>query len=161
MTVYNKAGDVAADLYVRMSGILLANGCETDIGRDVRRGRRKMPGDDAPPCLVMFEGDDDPKDHPGRIPMVLVQQAYVFDAFDKCDPENPNDKAHAMIRDIKRAIFGKADPAKNTTGDATLGGKVRQVLYIGRDIGPRADGAAFVQARVMVVVEFVEDLTNP
>lgn len=161
MTTYTRAGDVAADLFARMRSIRLDNGCETDIGRDVKRGRRKLPGDDAPPCMVMYEGDDDPQDRPGRIPMALVQQAYVFDAFDKCDPENPNDQAHAMIRDIKRAIFAKADPVRGTTGDMTLGGKVSKVLYLGRDIGPRPDGVALVQARVMIVVEFVEDLTNP
>ena len=149
---YTKAGDIAAEIASRMARIRIAGGFETDIGRDVKRGRRKIPADDAPPCVVMFEGDDDPKDRPGRIPLVLVQQAYVLDAFDKCDPDNPNDQAHKMIRDLKRVIFA---------GDATLGGKVSRVMYIGRDIGPRPDGAALVQARVMIVVEYVEDLTNP
>ena len=149
---YTKAGDIAAELATRMARIRLADGFETDIGRDVKRGRRKLPADDAPPCVVMFEGDDTPTDRPGRIPLVLVQQAYVFDAFDKCDPDNPNDQAHKLIRDMKRVIFA---------GDATLGATVSKVLYVGRDIGPRPDGVALVQARVMIVVEFVEDLTNP
>lgn len=150
--IYTRAGDVAAELFTRLSTIRLAAGFETDIGRDVKRGRRKMPGDDAPPCMVMFEGDDTPTDRPGRIPLVQVQQSYIFDGFDKCDPDNPNDKAHMIIRDIKRVIFA---------GDATLGGKVSKVIYMGRDIGPRPDGVALVQARVMIAVEFVEDLTNP
>lgn len=149
---YTRAGDIATELAARLSRIRLADGFETDIGRDVKRGRRKLPADDAPPCVVMFEGDDTPTDRPGRIPLVLVQQAYVFDAFDKCDPDNPNDQAHKLIRDIKRAIFA---------GDATLGAKVSKVMYVGRDIGPRPDGVALVQARVMILVEFVEDLTNP
>lgn len=149
---YQKAGDIAIELHTRLSRILKVNGFETDIGRDVMRGRRKMPGDEAPPCTVMVEGDDTPTDRPGRIPLVLIQQSYVIDGFDKCDPDHPNDQAHRMIRDIKRAIFA---------GDATLGGKVSRVMYMGRDIGPRPDGVALVQARVMIDVEFVEDLTNP
>jgi hypothetical protein len=149
---YTKAGDIATELYARLSRIRIAAGFETEVGRDVKRGRRKLPGDDAPPCIVMFEGDDSPTDRPGRIPLVLVQQSYVFDAFDKCDPDNPNDQAHKMIRDMKRAIFA---------GDATLGGRVSRVSYLGRDIGPRPDGVALVQARVMIDVEYVEDLTNP
>lgn len=157
---YTRAADVAADLYARMSAIRLAAGFDTDIGRDVKRGRRKMPGDDAPPCLVMYEGDDDIKDRPGKIPLANVQQAYVFDAFDKCDPENPNDQAHKMIRDMKRAIF-KGNALNDDKGDMTLGGRVNRVLYVGRDIGPRPDGVALVQARVMIVVEFVENLLNP
>lgn len=157
---YTRAGDVAADLAERLSRILIVNGFETDIGRDVRRGRRALPGDDAPPCLVMFEGDDEIMDRPGRIPLANVQQAYVFDGFDKCDADNPNDQAHKMIRDIKRAIF-KGNAQNDGKGDATLGGRVGRVLYLGRDIGPRPDGVALVQARVLIAVEFVEDLTNP
>jgi hypothetical protein len=84
--------------------------------------------------------------------MVLISQSYMIDAFDVCDPDNPNTKALSMIRDIKRAIFKT---------DATLGGAVKKVSYLGRDIGPRPDGVAMVQARVMISVEYVEDLTNP
>jgi hypothetical protein len=152
MTTYTRAGDIAAELAARLARIRTANGFETEIGRDVKRGKRKVPADDAPPCVVMIEGNDDPQDRPGRIPMVLVQQSYMFDAFDRCDPDNPNDQAHKMIRDLKRTIFA---------GDATLGGKVSKVIYQGRDIGPRPDGAALVQVRVLIDVEFVEDLTNP
>lgn len=152
MTTLSKAAQISAEIKERLQGILLAHGCETNIGRDVMMGRRKLPGDDQPPCIVVMEGDDNIKDQPGRIPQVLVSQAYVFDAFDKCDPDNPNNRAHAMIRDMKRAIFA---------GDTTLGGKVRAVNYLGRDIGPRPDGVALVQARVMIAVEYVEDLCNP
>lgn len=152
MTTYTRAADVSTEILRRLKTIRLANGCETDIGRDVLAGRRKIPGDDQPPCLIVLEGADDPRDQPGRIPSVLISQSYVFDGYDKCDPDNPNTKAHAIIRDIKRAIFA---------GDATLGSTVKSVSYLGRDIGPRPDGAALVQARVMVSVEFVEDLTRP
>lgn len=152
MSTYTKAADVSAEIIRRLKTILLVNGCETDIGRDVMAGRRKIPGDDRPPCLIVLEGGDDARDQPGRIPSVLISQSYVFDGFDKCDPDNPNTQGHAIIRDIKRAIF---------KGDTTLGGAVRSVTYIGRDIGPRPDGVALVQARVMISVEFVEDLTNP
>lgn len=152
MTTYTRAGDIANELAARLARIRTANGFETDIGRDVKRGKRKMPADDAPPCVVMIEGNDTPQDRPGRVPLVLIEQPYTFDAFDKCDPDHPNDQAHKMIRDIKRAIFA---------GDATLGGKVSRVLYQGRDIGPRPDGTALVQVRVLIDVEFIEDLTNP
>lgn len=148
----NTAEGVANEIKVRIAGIRTVYGYETEIGRDVMMGRRKLPGDDRPPCTVVLEGADDPKDHPARIPSVLVQQSYWIDGFDVCDPDNPNTKAHAMIRDIKRAIF---------QGDATLGGKVREVHYRGRDIGPRADGVSLVQARVIIDVEYVENLTAP
>jgi hypothetical protein len=152
----NSAGDIAIEIARRLGLILISNGCETDIGRTVMRGRRKMPGDDDPPCVVVFEGGDDVKDHPGRIPQLLVNQVYAIDGFDKCDPDNPNDQAHRMIRDIKRALF-----SENGVVDTTLGGRVRAIDYAGRDIGPRPDGAALVQARVMVQVQYVENLATP
>lgn len=152
MTNYTKAADVSAEVIRRLKTILTSNGYETDIGRDVMAGYRKIPGDDRPPCLIVLEGADDVRDQPGRIPSVLISQMYHLDGFDKCDADNPNTKGHAIIRDIKRAIF------KDGT---TLGNAVKSVTYIGRDIGPRPDGVALVQARVMITVEFVEDLTNP
>lgn len=154
MTTIFTAGAVSAELKERLSKILLANGCETDIGRDIMMGRRKIPVDDRPPCIMVSEGMDDNMDQPGRLPLVLVSQDYIVDAFDVCDPDNPNVKAHAMIRDIKRAIFGGQD-------GGTWGGKVRKVTYRGRDIGPREDGVALVRSQVMLSVEYVEDLTNP
>ena len=152
MSNFNTAAAVSAEIKRRLQGILLTNACETDIGRDIMLGRRKLPGDDRPPCIVVLEGGDDPRDQPGRLPSVLISQAYVIDGFDICDPDDPNTKGHAIIRDLKRAIF---------KGDATLGGAVKSVTYLGRDIGPRADGVALVQARILISVEYVEDLTNP
>lgn len=152
MSTFTKAADVSAEIHVRLSAIRLVNGSETDCGRDVMLGRRKLPGDEQPPCLVVLEGGDTVTSQPGRIPMALISHGYTIDGFDKCDPDNPNTQAHKIIRDIKRAIF---------KGDANFGGLVKSVTYIGRDIGPRPDGVALVQARVMISVEFVEDLTNP
>lgn len=152
MSTYTRASDVAAEVSARLATIRLTSGAETDIGRDVMRGRRNLPEDDKPPCIVVIEGNDDPRDTPGRIPSCHTSLPFVIDSFDVCDPDNPNDKAHAMIRDIKRALFKDG---------ATLGGQVRSVKYTGRDIGPRPDGAALVQARVSIEVEFVEDLQNP
>jgi len=155
MTVFMKSADVAAEIKTRMQGVLLSNGCETDIGRAVFMGRRKLPGDDEPPCIIVIEADDRTDDTAGKTQTakIKVRQPYMIDAWDVCDPNNPNDKAHAMIRDIKRAIFGG--------GNRMLDGKVFAVEYVGRDIGPRPDGVALVQVRVEIAVVFAEDLANP
>ena len=154
MTVYVKAADVAEEIVTRLSGITLAAGAETNIGTNVKQGKRKLPAEDEIPCCYLIEGGDDVEDTAGRMQtaLVKVRQAYVIDAFDACDPDNPNLKAHAMIRDIKRALFKDG---------RTFGGKVVEVSYMGRDIGPRPDGVALVQARVMIEVSFAEDLANP
>jgi hypothetical protein len=154
MTVFVKSEDIANEIVRRLSEIRIANDCETDIGRDVQRGRRRIPVDDEPPCIQLVEGGDDVVDTAGRTltAQIKVQQTYVIDAFDQCDPANPNTQAHKMIRDLKRAIF---------KGGRTLGGTVAEVDYLGKDIGPRPDGAALVQARIAIRVSFAEDLANP
>jgi hypothetical protein len=154
MTVFVRAEDVADEVARRISLIRTANGSETDIGRTVMRGRRRLPGDDEPPCAVIIEGNDELEDSAGRsqTARIKVRQTFMVDGFDRCDPDNPNVKAHAIIRDIKRALFA---------GDRNFGGRVFEVVYRGRDIGPRPDGVALVQARVMIEVAFAEDLANP
>lgn len=156
MTVFLKSADVAAEIKTRLQAILLSNGCETDIGSQVFMGRRKLPGEaDDVPCTIVTEGDDTVDDTAGRrqTAQIKVRQNYVIDGFDTCDANNPNDKAHAMIRDIKRAIFAN--------NNRMLDGKVFSVEYLGRDIGPRPDGVALVQARVMIAVTFAENLSDP
>ena len=154
MTVFVKASDIGAEITTRLQTLRLASGAETDIGINVMRGKRKLPADDEVPCCILIEGDDSVEDAAGRLQsaLVKVRVAFIIDAFDRCDPDNPNDKAHAMIRDIKRVLF---------VDGRTFGGKVVEVAYRGRDIGPRPDGVALVQARVMIEVSYAEDLANP
>ena len=154
MTVFVKAADVAAEIVARIASITTANGAETNIGLNVLQGKRKLPADDEVPCAILIEGEDSVDDTAGRMQTALIKvtQGYVIDGFDVCDPNNPNVKAQAMIRDIKRALFKDG---------RTFGGKVVEVSYVGRDIGPRPDGVALVQARVMIEVAFAEDLANP
>lgn len=154
MTTYTKASEVSDEIARRLQTISPATGYETNIGVNVLRGRRKLPGDDEAPCCNLIEGSDEILDTVGRTgaAIVKVEQSYVIDSFDVCDPDNPNDKAHAMIRDVKKALFKDG---------RTLGGVVVALNYKGRDMGARPDGVAMVQSRVMISVEFAEDLANP
>jgi hypothetical protein len=151
MTIFTKASEVAANIATRIAAINVLGGYETDIGARVFRGRRNVD-ESAVPCAVIIEGTDTPTDRPGKLPTVSITQRYVIAAYLTCDPNNPNDAAHAAIRDIKKAIFN---------GDGDFGGKVLRVSYRGRDIGPRADGVPVVFVTVDIDVDYVEDLTNP
>lgn len=150
-TPYTKGEQVAGELFRRLEKISTANGAETDIGARVYRGRRNVDESQIP-CSVVIEGVDTPKDRPGRMPTISVTQRYVLAAYVQCDPDNPNDAAHAAVRDIKRALFSDG---------GTFGGRVLRVTYQGRDIGPRADGRPVVFVTVDVDIDYVEDLTNP
>lgn len=151
MSTKQKAEDIALDIFARMQQITVANGAETDIGLKVFRGKRKVDDDEAP-CCVLVEGPDTPVDRPGKLPTSTITQTYILVGYLACDADNPNDAAHKIIRDFKRAIF---------KGDGTLGGAVIRANYRGRDIGPRADGVNIVTALIEITIDYVEDLTNP
>ena len=126
---------------------------ETDIGRTVFRGKRKIENLDVP-CAVLHEGDDSVLEHAtGRIAKVKLGQRYILGGYAICDADNPNDMALTIIRDLKRMIFG--------SGKRDLNGQVYDVRYFGRAVGPRSDGSNIVFAIIEVEVEFVEDLTIP
>lgn len=150
MTYLKKAADIATELSARLAKIKVADGANTDIGSTVLRGRRRID-DNQVPCVVLIEGPDAPGTTPGRIPQCEIAQTYVLVGYDKCHPNHPNDKAHLMIRDLKRAVFHDG---------VTLGDKVRKVTYVGRDIGPRGDGVDVVCATVEITVSYVEDLAD-
>lgn len=144
-----KASELAITLTTRLSEITIANGYNTDIGARVFRGKRSI-GEGAVPCVIIVEGDDTPTSDALR--NVAIDQAYSIEAHDACDPNNPNDKAHLILVDIKRAIFGK---------DQNLDGLARKLEYKGRSILPREDGLAIVTAGISINVRYVDDLTNP
>lgn len=151
MTTLNSASDVALAVAARVAGITIANGFNTDIGLKTMRGRRRID-DSQVPCAVIAEGLDVVTKGPGRFSANEIAQTYVLIAYHACHPDHPNDKAHEVIKDLKRAIF------KDGT---TLDGSVKRVEYIGRDIGPRGDGVSIVCCSIEIVVHFVEDLANP
>ena len=154
-TLLQRAEDIGTELATRLAACTVALGAETDLGAKVYRGRRHVD-DTMLPCTVVIEGDDVPARGGNVKTQYKLAQRYVIFAYVPCDPDNPNDAAHAAIRDMKRALFktdGVADPR--------LGGKVRDLEYLGRDIGPRSDGSAFVLAAIEVGVEYVEDVASP
>lgn len=151
--VFQTAEGISDEIVARLQRITVALGAETDAGVRVFRGRR-VPSDDLIPCTVIIEGTDQVVGQQGWF--AQFQQQYLIYAYVPCDPANPNVAAHKALRDLKRAIF-------QTDGkpDWTWRGRVRRVTYQGKDIGPRADGAAFVLAVLDVAIEYAENLAQP
>lgn len=152
MTTYTTATQVANDIKTRIEGISVANGFNTNIGLKLFRGKTNGPEKEQVPCSVLLEGDDNPTQSPGRKPLIKNKQQYAIGGYDICDPDHPNDKAHLIIKDIKRALFGPT---------ANFDEAVYRLEYKGREIGPRADGQPIVWALVHIQVEYAEDLSNP
>ena len=69
-------------------------------------------------------------------------------------PAQPNDKAHLLLADLKKCIFGV---------DPTTYGLVRpsDLEYVGRSIGVREDGSTYVAASITIRISYVENLANP
>jgi hypothetical protein len=151
---FHSQGEVAAEIKVRLALNTTALGAETDIGRKVYRGKRTI----APslvPCTSILEGDDQAVPETKRT-TYLVTTRYAVLAYVECDDEEPELNAHAAIRDIKRRLF-----MTNNEPDATLGKKAKEVLYLGKQIAPRADGEKFVLVVVEFTVTIVENVANP
>lgn len=154
MTQLHSAEAIAAEIKSRVDLIRIANGYETDIGVSVYQGLRRID-DEMIPCTVVIEGNDDPGPQQVNGDMQLGQK-YVLFAYLPCDALHPNVAAHAAIRDLKRAVF-----ITNGKPDRRWDRKVTEVTYLGRDIGPRTDGASFVLAAIEIEVKYVESLANP
>ena len=154
MSLLLRAEDIAAEIKTRLLTRTVALGAETDIGLAVYMGKRSIDKSQIP-CVVIIEGDDMPEAASARTDYHVVQR-YALLAYLPCDPDNPNVAAHAAIRDLKRAVFITAGRP-----DHRLGDQVKRVEYLGRDIGPRADGEALVLAIVEVAVEYVENVATP
>lgn len=155
MSLLQSAEAIAAELKTRLLACTVAQGAETNIGSAVYLGRRSAIDKTQIPCLVVLEGDDMPEPANTRTEYQIVQQ-YALLAYLPCDVNNPNVAAHAALRDMKRAVFLTAG-----TPDVRLGNRVKRVEYLGRDIGPRADGEAFVLAILEISVTYVENLATP
>jgi hypothetical protein len=143
------AESVGLAIAARLATITVAGGFETDVGARVYRGRRRIDPAQVP-CVVMVEAEDKVLDHNAK--SVRLHQRYIVEAHAACDPDHPNDAAHKMLRDIKRAVF---------TADKTLGGVARDIFSAGRGIAGRDDGLSIVSAIVEVDVEYIENLHAP
>lgn len=152
MTTLNRGSDIAAYITGLLEQITKANGYNTDIGLNVMRGRRKID-DSHLPCAVIIEGEDKPDGPSGRYEVVLDQD-FVVGGYDFCDPNNPNDQGHLIVKDIKKALWNRDTQADN------LGRRVKSCKYMGKDIGPRADGEPMIFAVVHLQVRFAETLDD-
>lgn len=157
---FTRARDIAQHLTTLMAGISKVNGFETDIGAQVFRGKRKID-DTQVPCAVILEGEDKPGSEQGRGSQQITQ-SYVLGGYAECDPDQPNDTAHQIISDIKKALFTNTDATRVdlAKGTVSFGGRVKSVEYRGRDIGPRTDGVPIVFAVVHIDVTYVENLAE-
>lgn len=143
------ASAVAAEIYARATSVTTANGFATNVGARTFRGKRRIAEDDLP-CLLVFEGKDKVDDQQGI--HVKVGQRFILEGHDYCDADNPNDKGHEIIADLKRAIF---------SGDITFGRTIRALSYKARTLGAREDGLAATFASIEIEVLFSENLTVP
>lgn len=150
----SKAHEIALALQALLERVRPENGYETNVGRLVFRGRKALDEEEHLPCTVLAEGNDSVQGD--TITKAKIEQRYFLEAHDVCDPDNPNDKAHQIIADLKRAVFTSARDRSTP-----LGGVALAVRYRGRTIGAREDGGNTVFAGIEIAVEYVEDLTNP
>lgn len=147
----SKASDLAIALTTKLETILIANGFETDIGARVFRGKASINIEHLP-CIVLVEEHDNVIEV--KQTQAVVEQHYVIEGHAECDPDYPNDTAHLILADLKRAVF---------SGDRTFGNAVKPsgLKYVTRAIGIREDGSKICAASIEISMLFVEDMLNP
>lgn len=155
---FKKASDIAEYLTELLGTIRVSNGYLTDLGTRVYRGKLKHDEDKVPYC-VLIEGADRPGTTSG-VQDVSITQQYEIGAYVTCDPDNPNDAAHQAIKDIKKCVFSSDLARSERAGARGFNGRVKDLEYVGKGIGPRADGAAIVFAVVDIRVTFAENLLD-
>ena len=146
------AKDIAQALTDRLATITTANGYTTNIGSRVMRGRRRLDEKHLP-CAVIIDAEDEVPDQM-QTGNAKIRVKYVIEGHSECDADNPNDTAHDMIADIKRALWG----SRITFGANKT---VLRLYYNGRGIAPREDGMAVVSASVQISADYAEDLSSP
>lgn len=154
MTALDTSESIALEAVRRLALCTVAQGAETDLGAQVFQGRRKV-SEDMIPCVALIEAQDTVA-RERRGTLVSVSQRYIAFAYVPCDPSHPNTAAHAALRDMKRAVFTTA-----AVPDWNWQRQVLDVEYLGKDIGPRADGQAFVVVALEFAVHFTEDVARP
>lgn len=150
-TIVHSPEEMSDIVAARMELVTKVNGYETDIGRSLYRGRRTI-STDMVPCCVLIEDSNDVLSRPGRSLQHEVRQTFVLLAYVAADIDNPNQFAHAALRDLKRCVW-KPDGVK---ADANFSGQVRDIHYQGHDMAPRSDGANVAVAALEIGVEYVE-----
>lgn len=143
------ASIIAAELTARLQQISPANGYLTEIGARVYRGKLRLD-ESHMPCVVIVEGEDTSAS--AQAARCKTEATYLLEGHAACDPDHPNDMAHLIVADLKRAIFA---------GDLSFGRRAIACRYVGRDISPRTDGLALVSAHIEIAIEFVENLASP
>lgn len=154
MTVINTIEALAAEVNRRVSLCTIAQGAETDLAERVYEGRRHV-SDDMIPCAAIIEAPDVAQWSQAGTNYHTTQRFVVY-AWVPCAALHPNIAARAAVRDLKRALF-----STNGRPDQTWGRSVQLVRYLGKDVGPRADGASFVCVAVEFDVQFAENVANP
>lgn len=155
----SKANDIVKRLVERLRTIRQDAGFATNAGLSVTRGQPAASGS-SPVALFVFEledqveaqhGDGSGDTHGEKVSANVLLPIEIEGVAD-CDADDAADVAHALVADIKRAVFG---------GDMTWGGLATHTKYIGRTIDPRASGTNAATVRVQIRIGCSEDLANP
>jgi hypothetical protein len=153
----SKAAAIAAALADRLATIRIANGYHTDAGQTVWRGRTALDPDDLP-SITLFEQEDlveSQRVMDSTAPTSIdcnILLPFAIEGSAWCDPDHPNLVGHALIADIKRALFN---------ADLTFGGTASHTRYIGRTIGPREGGDHIVTVTVQIQIGSTENIAAP
>lgn len=125
----------------------------TDAGKRITRGRKRISKEEAFPLLILHEGEEEVVKRVGP-DRVQNRLNLTVEGWVKADPINPLDDAHLLLADIQKSLF----PALESRNNAGL---IVQVQYLGRVIDPPEDGSRSCSVSVLLAIDWTEHLTDP
>ena len=145
---------VESAIVTRLQTILIADGYNTDAGNRVTQGRRTFDPSELPALSVFIpvvELDDSKPPHAQRNDCLL--QLVVEGHITAVDMNMPAVDGHALISDIKRAMFD--------SDDRTLGGLVNDFRWQRDVLDIPDDGSHVVHVSVEALAPYPEIYGDP
>lgn len=139
----------------RLQTVLIVNGYHTNAGQRVSMGNIWLEEDEAP-ALTLHEGAPTQGGYSlvrsiGRAGAggMKMRAEYTVEGFADCGSLDPYVAGHALIADIKRALFAN--------GGLTLGGNAGDHIMEGHGIMPRAQGSNRIAVAVVGSYFYIDE----
>jgi len=154
----SRALDIVLALKARLQAIRVANGFITEAGFKVYLGRAFLDSEKDTPSLTLHEGRPQKSgygfvENTSANPQIggRMEPEYTVEGMVQCNGDEPYVAAHALLADIKRALFGTQDALPNTLSHR----------LVGYGVMPHQPGSTSMTVLVVGAYQFVENFAAP
>lgn len=143
---------IIAELKTASETILTANGYNTNAGEQAFANRSyTISDDDTFPLINIIEDEDSVSSQKGLTGVMYnLQLPISVEAHNNCDPLDPSPKGYELLSDLKKCFL-----SLKTSSD------ILSIKYSGATIGQHENGSSYVRARVSLIINYIENTSDP